>query len=130
MVALKNRKLIIILGAITAFVIVFSQVFLYQGASFRKEEVKTEKQDKDNTDKQGKQGKQDKQTDPQEAFFSIPSNSVLSSFHFEFTAKIILLQALFFEAPASQKNFADEIPISLGKYFHTLFHIIISPNAP
>lgn len=112
----RNRALLTVTGILTAVVITFSQFFYYQGVEFCKKEVKTEKHEK-KTPKQ------------QETHISIPSNSVLSSVHFDFSNKVVLLFEITFEEK-EQERLPAEIPISLGKYFQTLFHIIISPNAP
>ena len=106
-----------IVGVLTALVVVFSQLFLYQGADFcKKEEIRTEKQNQESSE-------------DQETFISLPSSTILSSFHKEVSHEAAVL----FEISFNEEKplfCSPEVAFSLGKYFHTLFHIIISPNAP
>ena len=121
MTSQKNRTLTILVGAITALVVVFTQLFYYHGVDLRQSEIKTENQDK--------QDATDTPSSETQAFLSISASSVLSTFTIELSNKIVFLFEIVFEKH-DRPFFPTESSLPLGKYFHTLFHIIISPNAP
>lgn len=104
-----------IIGAITAAVVVFTQLFLYEGPSSVPEEIKTEKTAEKSSGDQ--------------VLLAGPSDTVLSSFHAGIHHEPVFLFEIFFDLQ-DNTDWTPEIPVSLGKYFLTLFHIIISPNAP
>lgn len=109
----------ILLGILTAFVVVFSQLFLYQGAELcKKEKQETEAE-------QPASGA----TEDQGTFISLPTNSVFPSLHKEVSHEAIFLFEIFFNEE-EQSFYVPDVAPALGKYFQTLFHIIISPNAP
>lgn len=110
-----KRVFMMVIGALTAAVVVFTQLFLYEGPSSVGEEVKTEK----TTEK----------SSGDQIFLSGPSDTVLSSFHAGVHHEPVFLFEILFDRQ-DNSNWTPEIPVSLGKYFLTLFHIIISPNAP
>jgi hypothetical protein len=115
MVKGKYKAIVMTIGALTAVIVIFSQVFVYQGVKLCKNEVKTEK-------------KHDKSSEEQ-VFISIPSDIVLSSFQAGIHHETVFLFEILFEKEETA-SWTSEMPVSLGKYFLTLFHIIISPNAP
>lgn len=113
----RVHTLTIIMGVITAFVMVFSQVFYFQPSSFAKKEIKTEKQEK-------------QQDDKNDSYISLPSFSQpTSSVHVELDQKPLCLFEIFF-GKGTEENSEHDIPLSLGKFFQTLFRVIIAPNAP
>ena len=114
----KNRIRIwtMIMGIITALVIVFSQLFFYQNANYSKKEIK-----------KGEEQKEQNSSD--ETYITPPSVSQSFSTHVEGDQKSSYLFEILFEEDEVE-NKPIEIPRSLGKFFHTLFRVIISPNAP
>lgn len=104
-----------IFGALTAAVVVFTQIFLYQAPPPVDSEIKTEK----SADK----------SSGEQILIATPFDSVLSSFHAGINHEPVFLFEILFDGQDS-KGWAAEVPASLGKYFLTLFHTIISPNAP
>ena len=106
-------------GVITALVIVFSQVFYFQAPAYAKKDVKTGHEKKE---------KQSEKNDKQ--FISLPSISQpTASTNVEADHESAFLLEILFEDKAEPADHA-EVPRSLGKFFHTLFRVIISPNAP
>ena len=113
----RNRSFSIVAGVLTAFAIILSQLFYFQGADFSKKEIAKEKQEKKAT------------TEESGAFIAGPVTSVLSSVQVDLNHKTFLLFEILFPEK-EEGSYQPDLPITLGKYFHTLFHIIISPNAP
>ncbi|HEY8938418.1 MAG TPA: hypothetical protein VIM65_24530 [Cyclobacteriaceae bacterium] len=105
----------IIMGLITALVVIFSQVFFFEAARYSKKEVKTEKQEK--------------QKNADDSCISLPSFSQPTSAHVEINTKPFCLFEILFEEN-EQPEVSQSVPLSLGKFFQTLFRVIISPNAP
>ncbi len=104
-----------IFGALTAVVVVFTQIFLYQAPPTVDSGVKTEKSADNSSGEQ--------------VLIATPFDSVLSSFHAGINHEPVFLFEILFDGHDSN-GWAAEVPVSLGKYFLTLFHTIISPNAP
>jgi hypothetical protein len=105
-----------IFGSMTAVIVIVAQLFLYEGPQPEKNSrVKTEKtSDESSGDK---------------VLLSAPQPSVLSSFHASLNHEAVFLFEIILDVQ-ERKPWAPEIPVSLGKYFLTLFRAIISPNAP
>lgn len=112
----KYRVTMMALGLLTATVVIFTQLFLYQATYSAQEEIKTEK-----TANASPVEKQ--------VLMPTPSDTVLSSFHAGIHHEQVFLFEILFDRQ-DDAGWTPEIPVSLGKYFITLFHIIISPNAP
>lgn len=114
----KTRAFTIVAGVLTAVAIILSQLFYYQGAQFCKKEQTSENHEK-----------KAPADEPEEAFVAGPSTSVLTSTHVDLTHKTFVLFEILF--PEKEEDvYQSDLPLTLGKYFHTLFRIIISPNAP
>jgi hypothetical protein len=108
-----------IMGVITALVVVFSQVFYFQASNYAKKEVKS-----------GQEKKQDKQSETDNHYTSLPSISQpTTATHVEADHESSFLLEILFEDKEEPTDLAA-VPLSLGKFFHTLFRVIISPNAP
>lgn len=105
----------VVFGALTAAVVIFTQFFLYEGPATVRQEIKTEK----TTEK----------SSGDQVLIAVPSDTVLSSFHSGIHHEPVFLFEILFDRQ-DDIDWTPEIPVSLGKYFLTLFHIIISPNAP
>lgn len=114
-----HKKSTILLGILTALVVVFSQLFLYQGAELCKKEKKEAETEQSTSGAAEDQG----------TFISLPSNSVFPSLHKEVSHEANFLFEIFFNEE-EQSFYVPDVAPALGKYFQTLFHIIISPNAP
>lgn len=108
-----------VMGIVTALVVVFSQVFYFQPTNYSKKEVKSEQQKK-----QEKSSENDNHS-----FISLPSISQSTSTHVEVDHESSFLLEILFEDKEKEAR-STEIPVSFGKFFHTLFRAIISPNAP
>lgn len=109
-----------ITGVVTALVIVFSQFFYFQDANNSKKLANSH-----STEKHEKQDKAQKK-----AFISLPSFSQQTSTHADVNPKssMYLFDIVFGES--NEQDRAPEVPISVGKFFQTLFRVFISPNAP
>jgi hypothetical protein len=111
-----KRVITVILGIFTAVILVVSQVFFFTGTEFNKKEQKTEKHSEESSSRQDV---------PFIVASSAPASSIQTQIHQEITFLFEILLA-----EDEQRSWTTDIPLSLGKYFQTLFHIIISPNAP
>lgn len=112
----RIHTLTMITGVITALVVVCSQLFFFQASNPGKKDIKTEKEQN--------------HPDDEAAYISLPSVSQQShSTHVEVIQRSACLFEILFEKK-KQINESLDVPLSLGKFFHTLFRVIISPNAP
>jgi hypothetical protein len=111
-----KRFITVIFGIITALVLVVSQVFFFTGTDYNKKEQKTE-----NHSEEPSSG--------QDVRFIVASSAASASIQTQIHHEIIFLFEILFVEDEPYSRTTD-IPLSLGKYFRTLFHIIISPNAP
>jgi hypothetical protein len=105
----------LIFGVITALVVVISQLFWFQGAGFLKGKAATEQ-----TAKAEDQGK---------AHISLPSTSLPSNHSVELQQELSFLHEIFAEEETTAEV-TTTIYATVGKFFETLFSVIISPNAP
>lgn len=103
-------------GILTALVIVLSQVFFFQAAEYSTKEVKTEKQDPASADDHA-------------YFLSVPVTSILSTSHISLNVDFTFIVDVLFQ-PAQESDTQTQTPLALGKFFQTLFKVIIAPNAP
>lgn len=118
---MKNREYKIatmIIGVVTALLVVFSQIFQYQEQQqlVKNQKVKTEKQSDSHDDDASYVSQQ-------------PSFTVQSSCTVHFSQAAILL----FEVCGGEHRptvIGHEVPRLMGKFFQTLFQILIAPNAP
>lgn len=109
-----------ITGIVTALVIVFSQFFYFQEAESAKKLTSSR-----STEQHEKQNKAHKK-----AFISLPSFSQQASTLADVHPKspMYLFDIVFGESNDQERS--QEVPISVGKFFQTLFRVFISPNAP
>lgn len=113
----KNHKnWTLFFGVITATVIVLSQLFWFQASTFNNKKADTEQKQDSNQH--------------EEAYISLPSSSLPSG-----TASVeqaqqssFIHELLFEEEKASELS--ASIPAKVSRLFHTLFRVIIAPNAP
>lgn len=111
----KYKILTLLAGIATALVIVFSQLFYFQAATYCQKKVETEQQS------------QQKQTG-HEAYISIPSNTISSVSHIQISEGLTFVMETLFEAEETEAT--TEVPSLVNGLFHTLFRFIIAPNAP
>jgi hypothetical protein len=103
------------LGIITATVIVLSQLFWFQTADFSKKKAATE---------------QTEDANQQEvAHISLPSPSIPTGTSVEQGQKSSFIQVLLFEE-GKDSEIPTSLPTVVGKFFKTLFRVLIAPNAP
>jgi H+/gluconate symporter-like permease len=116
---MRNKRLhtlTIIMGVITALVMVCSQLFFFEVVKYAKKDVKTEKHEQQNDD--------------DDSYISLPSFSQpTSSTHVSLNHKPFCLFEILFENGKAEVD-THTVPLSLGKFLQTLFRVIISPNAP
>ena len=115
----RQRILTVILGLITAGAVVLSQAFYYQLTEFKKESVKTEQSDSSSQDK----------SEHSETFISVPDSSIPSTFTIELNQELTVVREILFRADNDGEVYHAPA-ISAGQIFHTLFSVLISPNAP
>jgi H+/gluconate symporter-like permease len=112
----RLHTLTIVMGVITALVMVCSQLFFFEVAKYTKKDVKTEKHEQ--------------QHEEDESYISLPSFSQpTSSAHVSLSHKPFCLFEILFENNKEEVD-THTIPLSLGKFLQTLFRVTISPNAP
>jgi hypothetical protein len=112
----KQKNWTLFIGIVTALVVVLSQLFLFQPSPISKKS--TEEAQTTNTEKSTKQ----------EAHISLPSslpsgNTVVVENEFSFIHDIV------FETASSCAT-CKTVLSTTGKFFQTLFRVIIAPNAP
>lgn len=117
----KNREIrfgTLVAGVLTALAIIVSQFFYFEKVDHSKKEVKTEQQE-------GQSSDADNGT-----CITLPSSTPpSSSTHVEFLQhSFCLFEIIFPEREVTVPDLAGSL--SLGKFFQTLFHTLISPNAP
>jgi hypothetical protein len=115
------RILTLAAGIATACVIVFSQLFYFQAATYCQKEADTQHQ----KDLPVKETSKDA---GHEAYISIPSNSIasVSTVHISEGLSFVLETLL---EPKEEQAIADAPPLT-NRLFQTLFRFIIAPNAP
>jgi hypothetical protein len=102
-------------GIITATVIVLSQLFWFQTVDFSKKKAATEQTEDANQQ--------------EEAYISIPSSSIPSGTSVEQGQESSFIQDLLFKKEKASE-IATSLPTAVGKFFQTLFRVLIAPNAP
>lgn len=113
---LNFRSLTIIMGAVLALAIVFSQLFHYQVTSEQaKKETRTEQSEKNTGD--------------QACYNVLSSFSIPAPACIELDVESFCLFEISFEK-ATEVDVLEEVSHYTGKLFATLFRVIISPNAP
>ena len=113
----KHKNWTLFFGILTAMVIVLSQLFWFQTATLTKKVAETEQ--KSDAAKEA----------PQEAQISLPSSSLPSSNTVVVEHDFSFIHEILFEKENSPEA-SKSVVLTAGKFFHTLFRAIISPNAP
>jgi hypothetical protein len=111
----RYKILTLLAGIATAVVIVFSQLFYFQAATYCQKKAETEHRDQ--------------KTGTTETYVSIPSSTISTTSHIEINQDIaFVLEVLFEREP--QEETAPKISLPVNRFFQTLFRFIVSPNAP
>jgi hypothetical protein len=110
----KYRIVVLLAGIATASVIVFSQLFYFQAATYCQKKAETEHEKKKDTG--------------HETYISIPSNTIASVSNIEISDAISFVLETLLENEQAQPQ-TETVSIT-NRLFHTLFRCIISPNAP
>ena len=112
----KLRLVTVLVGVLTALMIVCSQVFYFEFSKPVAGKVETEQQ--------GTSSSNQEEVISLPTTYSLPaSTNVLQSHEFSFIEEILLNGKLTDFTPV-------DVQISIGGLFKTLFHFIIAPNAP
>ncbi len=111
----KYKVLTLLAGIATAAVIVFSQLFYFQAATYCQKKVETEQQSK--------------QAEKSHDFYvSIPSNTISSVSHIEISEAMAFVTETLFETEEDETPV--EFPVIVNRLFQAMFRFIIAPNAP
>ncbi len=114
---LKYKIVTLLAGVATAAVIVFSQLFYFQAATYCQEKAETEQHD------------QKKNKDANESYISIPSSTISSTSHIEINQDLSFVLEILFEREPEEETITN-VSFPASRFFQTLFRFIISPNAP
>lgn len=117
----KYRFLTLAAGIATACVIVFSQLFYFQAATYCQKEVETKHH-------KNLPVKETRGNAGHEAYISIPSNSIASVSTIQLSEEISFVLETLLEPKEDQA--VTEIPSLTNRLFQTLFRFIIATNAP
>lgn len=116
------RVLTLAAGIATACLIVFSQLFYFQVATYCQKKAESVQQKN-----QPSPGKETGKTDP-EAYISIPSNTISTVSNIQLSEGISFLLETLLEP--KEETAAPETPHIANRLFQTLFRFIIASNAP
>lgn len=108
-------------GMLTAGVIVFSQLFYFQAASYCLRKAETQQKEKQVPVKDGEETSR-------EAYISLPSNTIASISAIQISDGLSFVQEILCE-PREDEAVADAPPLT-NRLFYTLFRFIIASNAP
>ena len=112
---LRNKILTLLAGIATASVIIFSQLFYFQAATYCQEKADT--------------AQHNHKTDATESYFSIPSSTISSTSHIEINQDLSFVLEILSE-PELEAEAGIDFSFPVNYLFQTLFRFIISPNAP
>jgi hypothetical protein len=111
----KHRILTLLAGIATAGVIVFSQLFYFQAATYCQQKAETEQHDQ--------------KTGATESYISIPSSTISSTSNIEINQDLSFILEILFERETKEET-NTKIALPVNRFFQTLFRFIVSPNAP
>lgn len=117
----KYRILTLAAGIATACLVVFSQLFYFQAATYCQKEAETQHQKQSPASETGKET-------GHEAYIAIPSNTIASVSNIQISDGLSFVLETLLEPKAEQA--AIETPPLTNRLFQTLFRFIIAPNAP
>jgi hypothetical protein len=113
----KQKNWTLFFGIVTALVVVLSQIFWFQASGFSKKIADTEQ----------KAGA--KKSGNEEAHISLPSSSLPSTGTVVVGHDFSFIHDILFETKSTCKS-CKTVVAATGKFFQTLFSVIIAPNAP
>ena len=117
----KYRILTLAAGIATACLIVFSQLFYFQAATYCQKEADTQHQKQVPVKEAGK-------GTGHEAYISIPSNTIASVSNIQISDGLSFVLETLLE-PKEEQTVVEAPPLT-NRLFQTLFRFIIAPNAP
>ena len=117
----KYRLLTLAAGIATACLIVFSQLFYFQAATYCQKEAETQHQKQTPVKETGKET-------GQEAYISIPSNTIASVSNIQMSDGLSFVLETLLEP--KEERAAVAVPPLTNRLFQTLFRFIIATNAP
>lgn len=118
----KYKILTLAAGIAAALLIVFSQLFYFQAATYCQKKAETEQKEKKLPD-----GKTNNETG-HEAYISLPTNSIPSVSQIEISDGISFVLETVLET--NEEEAITEKYVLVNSLFQTLFRFIIAPNAP
>ena len=111
----RYRILTLLAGIVTAAVIVFSQLFYFQAATYCQKKAETTQHSK-------KEG-------AKENYISIPSSTISSTSTIDLNQSVLFVLETLFEDEGDQQT-TQQVEVPVNRLFQTLFRFIVSPNAP
>jgi len=117
----KYQILTLAAGIATACLVVFSQLFYFQAATYCQKEAETQHQKQSPVKETGKET-------GQEAYVSIPSNTIASVSNIHISDGLSFVLETLLEPKENQS--VAEAPLLTNRLFQTLFRFIIATNAP
>ena len=111
----RHRIIILLAGIVTAGVIVFSQLFYFQAATYCQEKATTEKHEQ--------------KKDAPKTYFSIPSSTISSAPGIQINQDLSFVLETLLELESEEES-TPAVSLPVNKFFQTLFRVFISPNAP
>lgn len=117
----KYRILTLVAGIATACLVVFSQLFYFQAATYCQKEAETQHQKQLPVKETGKEA-------GHEAYVSIPSNTIASVSNIQISEGLSFVLETLLE-PKEEQAVAEAPPLT-NRLFQTLFRFIIATNAP
>jgi flagellar biosynthesis component FlhA len=117
----KYRFLTLAAGIATACLVVFSQLFYFQAATYCQKEAETQHEKQTPIKESGKEA-------GHEAYVSIPSNTIVSVSNIQISDGLSFVLETLLE-PKEEQAVAEAPPLT-NRLFQTLFRFIIATNAP
>lgn len=117
----KYRILTLAAGIATACLVVFSQLFYFQAATYCQKEAETQHEKQTPIKESGKEA-------GHEAYVSIPSNTIVSVSNIQISDGLSFVLETLLE-PKEEQAVAEAPPLT-NRLFQTLFRFIIATNAP
>lgn len=111
----RHRILVLLTGITTAVIIVFSQLFYFQAATYCQKKATTEKHEQ--------------KKDAPKTYFSIPSSTISSAPTVQINEDISFVLETLIEVETEEES-TPTVSLPVNKFFQTLFRVLISPNAP
>jgi hypothetical protein len=112
---LKHRVFALIAGLITAGVIIFSQLFYFQAATYCQKKVESTQHEEKAAD--------------HKSYISIPSSTIASVQGIELNQDLSFVLEILVDKEEDSNTHSIHVPIH-SRYLQTLFRFIIAPNAP